>query len=307
MSLSKPSSGGGGDDGGKGKPAGQYVTRHRSTVTVTESPQELATLEFPVHLPNQNFALISYAGPDTVPAMRNGFGLRIYGTFASFDEADRAASRAQEKGFTLFDLDIVEINHGFFPLPPPRDDDIPEVGYCNDRLAAIMQGHKDHLEKGNKRVEERAEREADTRTSEEVFQDMVLESAQKLFDEWKKSGRKGSAKSKTTRAKVGRMFKEQVARVQAAVDAEDSDREEDAKQLKQIAPGISLVHEEEGGERKGEGKADDDDASEPGAPGSPSGSPAGKKQPKTHGGRHSPSAYTTRPVRLVARERKGAQ
>jgi ElaB/YqjD/DUF883 family membrane-anchored ribosome-binding protein len=150
------------------------------------SPAEMATMQFPVSLPNQRFALISCVGPSTKPKCAH-LALRIYGTFCTFEEAERAAETAVKKGYNLFDLDIVEIDQGFFPLPPPGDAET-DVKYADDTLNAIMKSHSDSIEERKTRVRERAEQKLDTRTSAEVFGDLVTQEARRLFDEWKSTG-----------------------------------------------------------------------------------------------------------------------
>jgi hypothetical protein len=156
-------------------------------VNIKYSANQLATLPFPVDIRNQNWAIISYVGPNTIPASAK-FSIRIYGTFHSQKEADDACDEAQGQGYTIFDLCVVDIGHGFFPLPPPEDDDVPYVEYADKVLDGLMRKHKSSAMSGNNRITKRSEAELDTRTPAKAFDDMVTEEAKRLFEEWKEAG-----------------------------------------------------------------------------------------------------------------------
>lgn len=172
----------------------RIVSRHRSVININETPSELATLPFPILVPNQNWAIINYVDSDTSPKSK-GAALRIFGTFASLAEADRVAADAIAAGFTYFDLDIVEICHGHFPLPPPSDDVIGEVKYSNHRIHKLMSDHRDGMNKNSDLVEDRAESANDTRSPVEVFETMVAKEALRMFKEWKVRGKPNSKKT----------------------------------------------------------------------------------------------------------------
>jgi hypothetical protein len=165
-----------------------FITKKRTNLTITETPSQLAVLPFPVHIPNQQWALISCVGPHSKPSC-DSLALRIYGTFASFDEADDVASKAQDAGYELFDLDIVDIGHGFFPLPPPSDIKIGDgMKYKDDVLQQLMSRHKSILQDKNDRMHQRADAEVDARPPLDVFDDMVTKESMRLFTEGKLSG-----------------------------------------------------------------------------------------------------------------------
>jgi hypothetical protein len=170
---------------------GNFVTKRRTTVSVKESPTELAELPFPVKIPNQNWALISYVGPETIPKC-GGFGVRIYGTFTSKEECDDVANKAFEQGYTYFDLLSVDISHGFFPLPPPPDLEIPDVKYQDENLNAIMSKHKEQLERGSNTVAQRADATGDDRIAGQSYESLVTKEAKQLFAEWKSKGKMDS-------------------------------------------------------------------------------------------------------------------
>jgi hypothetical protein len=145
---------------------------------------ELATLEFPIRLHNQNYAIISYAGPKTKPKCKE-WAIRIYGTFSSLEEANSVAQRAIAKGFDVFDLHIIDIGYGFIPMPPPPDDEIESIVYRDSVLNEIMSRKHTEDVRSNERIQSRLERKEDNRNVEEVFEDMVAKEALALFKEWK--------------------------------------------------------------------------------------------------------------------------
>jgi hypothetical protein len=140
--------------------------------TCDEEARMALTAPFPVSIPNQNFTVISYLGPCTKPS-QPWFGLRIYGTFATEDEAAAAITTAQSKGFTEWDMYIVDTSRGFFPLPPPCDADMMQVEYQNNTLTSLMRGYLDVVKMSNDRVQRRAQASMDNRSIEEVFNEMA--------------------------------------------------------------------------------------------------------------------------------------
>ena len=153
-------------------PHGFLVSRREMAPINTTNPEDLLDEEFPVKIPNQNYALLSYLGPKTTPSA-SWFGLRIYGTFATIEEANKAARKAKERDFNSFDLFVVDICHGFFPLPPPCDSDINEIQYSTDVLAQLMRQDQEHMDSANRRVGERADSEIEMKTSGDLLSEMA--------------------------------------------------------------------------------------------------------------------------------------
>jgi hypothetical protein len=156
------------------------------------SPGELVRMEFPVHVPNQNFAVISYLAPHTLPASKQCYAIRIYATCGTLDEADRMCKRAQEKGYVDFDLFVVDITQGFFPLPPAQDAEASEVMYPDQVLQDMVVRDQQNRVKNSKRVEDRADHAKGTgATVEGLFEQLVAETAARIAQEWKNSGEEG--------------------------------------------------------------------------------------------------------------------
>ena len=135
--------------------------------------EDLLTEEFPVNIPNQSFALLSYLGPKTKPST-SWYGLRIYGTFATLDEANRAAMKARERGFKSLDLFVVDICHGFFPMPPPCESSIADVQYDSDVLGKLMRQEQNDAKDACARVANRAAGAMEVKSSSELINEMAL-------------------------------------------------------------------------------------------------------------------------------------
>lgn len=69
-------------------------------------------------VPGQVFACMSVVGPDC-PQKSDKFGLKIYGSFSTRDEAANYAKRLQKEDAT-FDIYVVDMNKWLL-IPPDRD------------------------------------------------------------------------------------------------------------------------------------------------------------------------------------------
>lgn len=165
-----------------------YIARRRVETQCKHSPSELITLEFPVNLPNQNYAIISYVAGHTNPSA-SWWGMRIYCTCATIDEAERIVEKARDNGYTEFDLFIVDIAHGFFPMPPPDDADIAKLVYSDDVLQQIMVGDQGSRIASSRQVMSRAEAELGKSTVADEFERQVTQRAMQLFHDWQQQGK----------------------------------------------------------------------------------------------------------------------
>ena len=102
-------------------------------------------------LPGQVFACISIVGPDC-PQKSDKFGLKIYGSFVSRDEASSHARRLQKEDAT-FDIYVVDM-YKWLLIPPDRDH-IDDVHYNDDKLEEIMSKYRENQALGTKMFEER--------------------------------------------------------------------------------------------------------------------------------------------------------
>ena len=165
-----------------------FIKHQKDTsIPLTTPMNEILDEDFPVNIPNQSFALISYLGPKTNPSA-SWYGLRIYGTFSTIDEATRAAKTARDRGFNSWDLFIVDIFHGFFPMPPPCDSAITDVQYHSDILTQLMQKDRDDMNESSKRVAQRAAGEVQVKSASELMTELA-EAALTEFQQTKELGR----------------------------------------------------------------------------------------------------------------------
>jgi len=181
---------------------GRFVTQRRVTVTNpldTMTPEELLRAPFPVDTGKHEFAIISYVGPRTTPKTPGWMGVRIYCTCPSFEEAERICKKAQERGFSHFDLFIVAIGEGFFPLPPPPDAAIANLCYSDEVLNELVVRDQRDREEASKKVEARASEDMTVSSVNEAFDKCVSDTALRLFEDWKASGQPDDAETVSTK------------------------------------------------------------------------------------------------------------
>ena len=102
-------------------------------------------------VPGQLYACISIVGPET-PQRSDQFGLMIYGTFSTRDEANNHAKRLQKEDAT-FDIYCVDMYKWL--LIPPDNTQIENVHYNDEKLEEIMTKYRENQAQGAKMFEER--------------------------------------------------------------------------------------------------------------------------------------------------------
>lgn len=102
-------------------------------------------------VPGQTYACISLVGPDC-PQKNEKFGLMIYGTFATKEEATNHAKRLQKEDAT-FDIYVVDM-YKWLLIPPDRDH-INDTHYNDEKLEEIMTKYRESQALGTKMFEER--------------------------------------------------------------------------------------------------------------------------------------------------------
>ena len=102
-------------------------------------------------VPGQLYACISIVGPET-PQKSDQFGLMIYGTFSTRDEANNHAKRLQKEDAT-FDIYCVDLYKWL--LIPPDNSKIDNVHYTDDKLEEIMTKYRENQAQGAKMFEDR--------------------------------------------------------------------------------------------------------------------------------------------------------
>jgi hypothetical protein len=102
-------------------------------------------------VPGQVYAAISIVGPEC-PQKNDKFGLKIYGCFATRDEASNHAKRLQKEDAT-FDIYVVDM-YKWLLIPPDRTK-IEDVHYNDEKLEEIMSKYRENQALGTKMFEER--------------------------------------------------------------------------------------------------------------------------------------------------------
>jgi hypothetical protein len=90
-------------------------------------------------VPCQNYALISVVGPES-PQKHDSFGLKIYGTFPTKDDAARHAKDLQKLDGS-FDIYVVDL-YQWLLIPPDRNK-IDDVHYQEEKLEEIMSKYRE--------------------------------------------------------------------------------------------------------------------------------------------------------------------
>jgi hypothetical protein len=90
-------------------------------------------------VPGQNYALISVVGPES-PQKHDNFGLKIYGTFPTKDDAAKHAKELQKADGT-FDIYVVDMYQWL--LIPPNRDAIEDTHYQEEKLEEIMTKYRE--------------------------------------------------------------------------------------------------------------------------------------------------------------------
>jgi hypothetical protein len=90
-------------------------------------------------VPGQNYALISVVGPES-PQKHDNFGLKIYGTFPTRDDAAKHAKELQKLDGS-FDIYVVDL-YQWLLIPPDRNK-IDDVHYQEEKLEEIMSKYRE--------------------------------------------------------------------------------------------------------------------------------------------------------------------
>lgn len=104
-----------------------------------------------IQIPSQRYALISIVSPQSNQKFST-CALKIRGVFATDDEARRHAAKLS-KNDTTFDVFMVDM-YKWLPIPPETDL-IEDRVYQDERLNALIQGHKEQQELVQQHYEER--------------------------------------------------------------------------------------------------------------------------------------------------------
>jgi len=123
------------------------------------TPRELLDMPFILRDSRQNWAIVSIIGPGYSKNVRiSEFAMQICRVCDTKDQADRLCEEAMKSGYDKFDLFVLDISNGFFPLcPPENNSEYETVRYTNQPfLEKIMGNHRNQVAQDFVRVEERS-------------------------------------------------------------------------------------------------------------------------------------------------------
>ena len=88
-----------------------------TTNTVVDLPVGLTLEPDYIQLPGQNFALVSFVGPEFCRQKSGQFAMKVRGVFATEDEAKAYVKRLQRSGDNVVDIFLVAM-YNWVPCPP---------------------------------------------------------------------------------------------------------------------------------------------------------------------------------------------
>ena len=106
---------------------------------VPELPMGLTLESDYITVPGQNFALVSFVGPEHCRQKSTKFAMKIRGVFATEDEAKAYVKRLQRAGDNIVDIFLMSM-YNWAPCPPdPMGVETQE--YQDTFLNDLMQGY----------------------------------------------------------------------------------------------------------------------------------------------------------------------
>ena len=88
-----------------------------ATNTIVDLPVSLTLEPDYIQIPGQNFALVSFIGPEFCRQKSGQFAMKIRGVFATEDEAKAYVKRLQRSGDNVVDIFLVAM-YNWVPTPP---------------------------------------------------------------------------------------------------------------------------------------------------------------------------------------------
>lgn len=109
-----------------------------------------------ITIPGQNFALVSFVGPEYCSQKSNRFAMKIRGVFATEEEAGAYVKRLQRSGDNSVDIFLMSM-YNWCPCPPnPMEIETQE--YQEEFLQDLMKGYADSQRSAKELFNERKER-----------------------------------------------------------------------------------------------------------------------------------------------------
>ncbi len=105
-----------------------------------------------ITVPGQNFALVSFVGPNC-RQKTDRMGMKIRGVFATRDEATAHVKRLQRAGDTMIDMFLMDLYQ--WAVIPPDPADIDDHEFQEKFLQDMMKGYADSQRAAKEHFEER--------------------------------------------------------------------------------------------------------------------------------------------------------
>ena len=109
-----------------------------------------------ITIPGQNFALVSFVGPEFCSQKSNRFAMKIRGVFATEEEAGAYVKRLQRSGDNAVDIFLMSM-YNWCPCPPnPMEIETQE--YQEEFLQDLMKGYAESQRSAKELFNERKEK-----------------------------------------------------------------------------------------------------------------------------------------------------
>ena len=112
-----------------------------ATNTIVDLPVSLTLEPDYIQIPGQNFALVSFIGPEFCRQKSGQFAMKIRGVFATEDEAKAYVKRLQRSGDNVVDIFLVAM-YNWVPTPPDPMA-VQSQEYQEQFLQDLMTGYAD--------------------------------------------------------------------------------------------------------------------------------------------------------------------
>ncbi|AAC96837.1 hypothetical protein PBCVAN69C_639L [Paramecium bursaria Chlorella virus AN69C] len=127
-----------------------------SKMPLKELPVGLSLEPDYITIPGQNFALVSFVGPEYCSQKSNRFAMKIRGVFATEEEAGAYVKRLQRSGDNSVDIFLMSL-YNWCPCPPnPMEIETQE--YQEEFLQDLMKGYAESQRSAKELFNERKER-----------------------------------------------------------------------------------------------------------------------------------------------------
>jgi hypothetical protein len=106
-----------------------------------------------VTVAGQNYALVSFVSPDITRQKSSQLGMKIYGCFATKDDANAHVKRIQRSGDNIVDIFLMDMYN--WAVIPPDVSQIEDHEYQQQFLQDLMKGYADNQRSAKEMFETR--------------------------------------------------------------------------------------------------------------------------------------------------------